>query len=55
MALLSLKVNIVASNSTKTIQFDPTTIVYDVCRIIREKNAEGTPQDNRELLLRISF
>ncbi|XP_071498741.1 talin-1-like [Diadema antillarum] len=41
MALLSLKVHIVQANSTKTIQFDPTTIVYDVCRIIREKNAEA--------------
>lgn len=44
MALLSLKVHIVAANSTKTIQFDPTNIVYDVCRIIREKNAEASEQ-----------
>ncbi|XP_022084655.1 talin-1-like isoform X7 [Acanthaster planci] len=38
---ISLKINIVAANSTKTMQFDPTALVYDVCRIIREKNPEA--------------
>ena len=42
MALkISLKINIVAANSTKTMQFDPTGLVYDVCRCIREKNPEA--------------
>ncbi len=42
MALkISLKINIVAASSTKTMQFDPTGLVYDVCRSIREKNPEA--------------
>ncbi|GFT39672.1 talin-2 [Nephila pilipes] len=38
---LSLKVSVVEKNVVKTMQFDPSTIVYDACRIIREKIAEG--------------
>lgn len=38
---LSLKVSIVEKNVVKTLQFEPSTIVYDACRIIREKISEG--------------
>lgn len=38
---LSLKVSIVEKNIVKTLQFEPSTIVYDACRIIREKISEG--------------
>ncbi|XP_057660933.1 talin-1 isoform X1 [Diorhabda carinulata] len=44
---LSLKINFVDENVTKTIVFDPTTTVHDACRIIRDKCAEndGQPKD----------
>ncbi|XP_071826675.1 talin-1-like isoform X5 [Apostichopus japonicus] len=42
MALLSLKINIVSANSTKTMQFEPATMVFDVCRMIREKIPEAS-------------
>ncbi|PNF41180.1 Talin-1 [Cryptotermes secundus] len=48
MATLSLRISIVEKNVTKTMQFDPTTSVYDACRIIREKISEanqGQPKD----------
>ncbi|XP_049847483.1 talin-1 isoform X1 [Schistocerca gregaria] len=48
MATLSLRISIVDKNVTKTMQFDPTTTVYDACRIIREKISEanqGQPKD----------
>lgn len=38
---LSLKINIVDGNVTKTIVFNPTTTVYDACKIIREKCTEA--------------
>jgi len=41
MATLSLRISIVEKNVTKTMQFDPTTSVYDACRIIREKISEA--------------
>ncbi|KDR19212.1 Talin-1 [Zootermopsis nevadensis] len=48
MATLSLRISIVEKNVTKTMQFDPTTSVYDACRIIRERISEanqGQPKD----------
>ncbi|XP_050295854.1 talin-1 isoform X2 [Anthonomus grandis grandis] len=44
---LSLRINIVDSNVTKTIVFSPSTTVHDACRIIREKCTEvqGQPKD----------
>nr|XP_022902800.1 talin-2 isoform X2 [Onthophagus taurus] len=45
---LSLKINIVDSNVTKTIVFDSSSTVYDACKIIREKCTEanlGQPKD----------
>ncbi|KAI5700033.1 hypothetical protein M8J75_013081 [Diaphorina citri] len=41
MATLSLKICIVDRNVTKTMQFDPSTSVYDACRIIRDKISEA--------------
>lgn len=46
MATLTLKVSVVGSNVIKTMQFDPTTIVYDACRIIREKIPEANADGN---------
>ncbi|XP_013386332.1 talin-1 isoform X1 [Lingula anatina] len=48
MATLSLKVSIVGSNIVKTMQFEPSTIIYDACRMIRERIQEanqGNPAD----------
>lgn len=41
---LSLRINIVDSNVTKTIVFSSPTTVHDACRIIREKCPEATVQ-----------
>ncbi|XP_070178806.1 talin-1-like [Littorina saxatilis] len=43
MATLSLKISIVGQNAVKTMQFEPSTIVYDACRIIRERIPEANP------------
>lgn len=50
MATLSLRISIVDRNVTKTMQFDPTTSVYDTCRLIREKISEAN-LDQRKFLL----
>ncbi|XP_074035813.1 talin_middle and talin-RS domain-containing protein rhea isoform X1 [Leptinotarsa decemlineata] len=41
---LSLKINILDGNVTKTIVFDPSTSVHDACRIIQEKCTEAHGQ-----------
>nr|CAD7194456.1 unnamed protein product [Timema douglasi] len=41
MATLSLRISIVDKNVTKTMQFDPTTAIYDACKIIRDKISEA--------------
>ncbi|XP_050730859.1 talin-2-like isoform X3 [Eriocheir sinensis] len=41
MTALSLKIHIVEQNVRKMMQFDPATVVYDACRIIREKITEA--------------
>lgn len=38
---LALKIHIVEQNVRKMMQFEPTTLVYDACRIIREKITEA--------------
>ncbi|KAL8568329.1 hypothetical protein ACOMHN_040902 [Nucella lapillus] len=43
MATLSLKISIVGQSVVKTMQFEPSTIVYDACRIIRERIPEANP------------
>ncbi|CAG5092292.1 Similar to Tln1: Talin-1 (Mus musculus) [Cotesia congregata] len=49
MSTLSLRISIPEKNATKMMQFDPSTSVFDACRIIREKLAEasnmGQPKD----------
>ncbi|XP_018673450.2 talin-2 isoform X2 [Ciona intestinalis] len=48
MVHLNLKIHIKQSSMTRTMQFDPACIVYDACRIIREKSPEaqvGQAQD----------
>lgn len=48
MPLLSLKVRIPERGVVKTMQFDSSMMVYDACKIIREKvpDAEfGNPKD----------
>ncbi|XP_051170651.1 talin-1 isoform X3 [Leptopilina boulardi] len=42
MATLSLRISIVEKNLTKMMQFDPSTSIYDACRIIREKLVEAS-------------
>lgn len=41
MATLSLKIKSEDGLITKMIQFDPQITVFDACKIIREKFAEG--------------
>nr|XP_049697831.1 talin-1 isoform X25 [Helicoverpa armigera] len=48
MAALSLKISIDGGKVVKTIQFDPSTMVYDACRIIREKILEASSGDPKE-------
>ena len=38
--MLSLKISVVDYSMVKTMQFDPSTTVYDATRIIREKIPE---------------
>lgn len=45
MVALSLKISI--GNVVKTMQFEPSTMVYDACRIIRERIPEA-PAGPRE-------
>lgn len=37
---LSLKISIPEKNAVKTMQFDPSTLVYEACHQITEKIAE---------------
>ena len=37
MGVVSLKVRLVEKGIVKTMQFDPSTLVYDACTIIRDK------------------
>lgn len=47
MALLQLRIHIVDKNVTKTMGFDPSTTVYDACRLIREKITEANFGDGK--------
>lgn len=49
MATLSLRISIPEKNATKMMQFDPSTSIYDACRIIREKLAEASNMGQRKL------
>jgi talin len=50
MATLSLKVSALGTQVTKTMQFDPSTIVYDACKIIREKIPESSTGNRKYLI-----
>lgn len=41
MVVLSLKICVRQCNVVKTMQFEPSTAVYDACRIIRERVPEA--------------
>ncbi|XP_062512011.1 talin-like [Corticium candelabrum] len=44
MASLALRINIVDQNNVKTMQFEPNMIVYDACKMIRERIGENPSQ-----------
>ncbi|KAI5632792.1 hypothetical protein NE865_14510 [Phthorimaea operculella] len=48
MAHISLKISLDGGKVVKTIQFDPSTTVYDACRVIREKILEANINDPKE-------
>lgn len=41
MVALSLKICVRQCNVVKTMQFEPSTAVYDACRVIRERVPEA--------------
>ena len=41
MATLSLKISVVDKNVVKTMQFEPSIMVYDACRLIKDKITEA--------------
>ena len=46
--MLSIKVHIKDHNLTKTLQFNPTTLVFDALKIIREKVPETNTETGRK-------
>lgn len=50
MATLSLKISLDEGKVIKTIQFDPSTAVFDACKIIREKILEASASDRKFIL-----
>jgi hypothetical protein len=46
--LISLKVQFVDTNITKTLQFHPTTLVFDALKIIRDKIPETNYTDRKK-------
>ncbi|GBP64325.1 Talin-2 [Eumeta japonica] len=48
MATLSLKISLNQGEVVKTMQFDPSTTVYDACKIIREKILEASTGDPKD-------
>lgn len=53
MVALSLKICVRQCNVVKTMQFEPSTAVYDACRIIRERvpEAQTGQGENDQLVL----
>lgn len=52
---LSLRISAVELNVIKTMQFEPSTIVYDACRMIRERIPEENPGNRKILFLYVHF
>nr|XP_037279500.1 talin-2-like isoform X2 [Rhipicephalus microplus] len=48
MAMLSLKISVPDNKVIKTIQFEPGTLVYDACRVIRDKVPDSALGDAKE-------
>ena len=53
-SMISIKVRIVDSNIIKTLQFNPSTLVYDALKIIKEKIPE-TNTENGNLITKLGF
>ncbi|KAK3735578.1 hypothetical protein RRG08_054151 [Elysia crispata] len=45
MATLWLKISVIDQNAIKTMQFESSTIVYDACRMIRDRIPEANPSN----------
>ena len=54
-SLLSIKVRLVDLNIIKTLQFNPSTLVFDALKIIREKIPETNTTNGREKSLFFSL
>lgn len=50
MVALSLKICVRHCNVVKTMQFEPSTAVYDACRVIRERVPEAQTGQGRPRL-----
>ena len=50
MVALSLKICVRQCNVVKTMQFEPSTPVYDACRIIRERVPEAQSGQGKKTL-----
>lgn len=51
MVALSLKICVRQCNVVKTMQFEPSTAVYDACRVIRERVPEAQTGQGMSLCL----
>lgn len=51
MVALSLKICVRQCNVVKTMQFEPSTAVYDACRVIRERVPEAQTGQGKFLCL----
>lgn len=51
MVALSLKICVRHCNVVKTMQFEPSTAVYDACRVIRERVPEAQTGQGRPLVI----
>lgn len=55
MVALSLKICVRQCNVVKTMQFEPSTAVYDACRVIRERVPEAQTGQGGTCLLALFF
>lgn len=51
MVALSLKICVRHCNVVKTMQFEPSTAVYDACRVIRERVPEAQTGQGRSRVI----
>lgn len=51
MVALSLKICVRHCNVVKTMQFEPSTAVYDACRVIRERVPEAQTGQGKPLVI----